>query len=90
MEEELASTRRALEDERVANAADHDKANRVVNEMLARSSSVTSELERLRKEHNELHVGLEVAEQVRDAVVQGRSTAIQERDLAIQERVVAI
>ena len=47
MEEELASTHRALEDEHVANAADHDEANRVLNETLARSSSVTSELERL-------------------------------------------
>ena len=74
----------------MANAADHDEANRVLNEMLAGSSSVTSELERLRKDRNELRVGLEVAEQARDAVVQGRSAAIQERDLAIQERVIAI
>ena len=46
-EEELASLRRALEDERLARAADHDEANRVLNEMLARSSSVNSELEQL-------------------------------------------
>ena len=35
------------EDERLARAADHDEANRVLNEMLARSSSVNSELEQL-------------------------------------------
>ena len=46
-EEELASLRRALEDERLARAVDHDEANRVLNEMLARSSSVNSELEQL-------------------------------------------
>ena len=55
-EEELASHRRTLEDERLARAADHDEASRVLNEALARSSSVTSELEQLRKECDELRV----------------------------------
>ena len=82
--------RRALEDERLARAADHDEASRVLNEALTRSSSVTSELEQLRKEFDELRVGLEALEQARGATVQGRSAAIQECDLAIQERDVTI
>ena len=67
----------------MARVADHDEANRVLNETLARSSSVASELEQLRKERNELCVGLEVTEQAREATVQECSMAIQERDLAI-------
>ena len=49
MEEELASLRRSLEDERVARAADHNEAYRVLIETLARSSFVASELEQLQK-----------------------------------------
>ena len=70
--------------------ADHDEANRVLNEMLPLSSSVTSELEQLQKECDELRVGQEALEQARGASVQGHSAAIQECDLAIQERDVAI
>ena len=90
MEEELASLRRSLEDERVARAVDHNEAYRVLIEMLARSSSIASELEQLQKKCNELRVGFEAAEQAREAAVQGCNSAIQERDAAIQERDVAI
>ena len=90
MEEELASTRRSLEDECVVGAADLKNANQVLNEALAQSSSISLELEQLRKERDELRVGLVAAEQERVAVVQGRDLAIQERDLAVQECDVAI
>ncbi|KAG2565288.1 golgin-84-like isoform X2 [Panicum virgatum] len=90
MEEELASLRRSLEDERVARAADHNEAYRVLIEKLARSSSVASELEQLQKERDELRVGFEAVEQAREAAVQGRNSAIQEHDAAIQERDVAM
>ena len=90
MEEELASTRRALEDERMAGAVDLKNANQVLNEALAQSSSVSLELEQLRRERDELRIGLEVAELERDAMVQGHDVAIQECDLAVQECDVAI
>lgn len=77
MEEELASTCRALKDERVARAANHDEANRILNETIAQSSSVASELEQLRRDRNELRVRLEAVEQAREAAVQGRNSAIQ-------------
>ena len=70
--------------------ADHDEANRVLNETLARSSSVASELEQLRKERDELRGGLLVAERERNAAIQGCNASVQEHNAAIRDRDTAI
>ena len=90
MDEELASTHRALEDKRQARAADLRNTNQTLNDAYVQSAIVVAELEQLRKECDELRDEHQATEWEREVAVQEHDEAIQERDVAIQGRDAAI
>ncbi|KAG2612085.1 hypothetical protein PVAP13_4KG244230 [Panicum virgatum] len=76
MEEELASVRRALEDERKVRMAEHNATRQTLDDVHAQSVVVAAELKQLRKERGELHSGLQTVTQERDAALQERGAAV--------------
>src|SRR6185312_2068765 len=77
MDEELASTHRALEDKRQARAADLRNTNQTLNDAYVQSAIVVAELEQLRKECDELRDEHQATEWEREVAVQEHDEAIQ-------------
>jgi uncharacterized coiled-coil DUF342 family protein len=76
MEEELASARWALEDERKVRMAEHNATRQTLDDVHAQSVVVAAKLKQLRKERGELRSGLQTVTQERDAALQERGAAV--------------